>query len=106
MSDETTDESNDKGKELDKLVTDDKENLSELDKLKADNAELKKELLERQEINLEIKKLEAEKMVGGKADAGQEETKTPEEIKKAEKQDRIQRIGKAMGAEWANKKEE
>ena len=105
MSDETTDESNDEGKKVDKPVTDDKENLSELDKLKADNAELKKELLERQEINLEIKKLEAEKMVGGKSDAGQEETRTPEEIKESEKQDRIMRIGKSMGAEWANKKE-
>ena len=106
MSDETTNESNDKGKEVDKSVTDDKENLSELDKLKAINDELEKELVRGRELHAETQKLEAEKMVGGKADAGQETPKTPEEIKEAEAKDRVQRIGKAMGAEWANKKEE
>ena len=75
MNDDATDESNAEGKEVDKPV----EDISELDKLKAHNAELEKELIKGRELKAEAQKLEAEKMVGGQSDAGQET-----EVKKEE----------------------
>ena len=83
MQDETTDESNDKGKETDKPV----EDISELDKLKANNDELEKELVKGRELKAEAQKLEAEKMVGGKADAGQE--KVEEKISDSDYADKL-----------------
>ena len=75
MNDDETDEGNDKGKELDKPV----EDISELDKLKAINDELEKELVRGRELHAETQKLEAEKMLGGKSDAGQETVKPKDE---------------------------
>ena len=71
MSDETTNESNIKGKEGSNGVTDNKENPSELDKLKASNDETEKELIRGRELRAEAQKLEAEKMLGGESNAGQ-----------------------------------
>ena len=79
MSDETTDESNAKGKESNTDAEEDKGDISELDKLKAHNDEVEKELIRGRELKAEAQKLEAEKMVGGKADAGQEPVKPKEE---------------------------
>ena len=79
MTDETTDESNDKRKETNPPVTDDKEDNSELDKLKATNDEFEKELIKGRELRAEAQKLEAEKMVGGKSDAGQSPDKPKDE---------------------------
>jgi len=83
MSDETTDESNDKGEEANKPVTDDKENISELDKLKAHNAELEKELIKGRELKAEAQKLEAEKMLGGRTEAGTVAMTPEEQLQKA-----------------------
>ncbi len=66
MEDGKTDEG-DKGGEEDNTGT---ENNSELDKLKAHNDAVEKELVRGRELKSEAQKLEAEKMVGGKSDAG------------------------------------
>ena len=50
--------------------------------------------------------MQAKKELGGHSDAGQERVKTPEELEKEKANDRIMKIGKAVGAEWAKKKEE
>ena len=88
MSDETTDESNIKGKEANNSVTDNKENPSELDKLKAANDETEKELIRGRELREENQKLAAEKMRGGTSIAGQEQAEPKEETPK-EYRDRI-----------------
>ena len=78
MEDGETDKGDTDGKEVVDDSKDNKENISELDKLKEHNAELEKELVKGRELKAEAQKLEAEKMVGGQADAGTE----PEEPKK------------------------
>jgi len=83
MSDETTDESNAKGKEADKPVTDDKKDISELDKLKASNDAFEKELIRGRELKTEAQKLEAEKMLGGKTEAGAVAMTPEEKLQKA-----------------------
>ena len=59
------------GDKPDKSVEDNKEDISELDKLKAHNDAYEKEIIRGRELKAEGLKQEAEKMVGGKADAGQ-----------------------------------
>jgi len=82
MSDETTDESNAEGKEANKPVTDDKKDISELDKLKASNDAFEKELIRGRELKAEAQKLEAEKMLGGKTEAGTVAITPEEELQK------------------------
>ena len=79
MNDDETDESNAKGKELNTDAEKDEGDISELDKLKAHNDEVEKELVRGRELKAEAQKLEAEKMVGGKADAGREAVKPKDE---------------------------
>ena len=87
MSDETTDESNIKGKEANNSVTDNKENPSELDKLKASNDKIEEELVRGRKLRAETQQLEAEKMRGGRSEAGSESLTPKEEMnKKAEEQ--------------------
>ena len=106
MEDGKPDETDTDGKKPNNDSKEDEKELStsekidaEYEKTKASNDKLAAELQRGEE-------LKAKATLGGKSDAGQEEMKTPEEIKEAEASDRVQRIGKAMGAEWANKKEE
>lgn len=72
------------GNETDTTV----ENISELDKLKAHNDEIEKELIRGRELKSETQKLEAEKMVGGKSDAGQT-PKEPEQISDSDYADKF-----------------
>ena len=112
MSDETTDESNDKGKETDTPVEENKTDTpippqnTSLEEAKEINKK-KEELLEREEKLMKRKEdLVATQMVGGHTVAGQEQKPlTPEEKIKEEADARVQRIGEAVGAEWAKKKE-
>ena len=102
MSDDETNEGNDKGKETDNSIKTAKETVFDLrkenDRAEAINKE-RKELIEREE------ELQAKKELGGHADAGQERVKTPEELEKEKANDRIMKIGKAVGAEWAKPKD-
>ena len=88
MADGETDEGDTERKETDKPVEDNKEDISELAKLKAHNDEIEKELIRGREFQAEAKKLEAEKMVGGKSDAGQEPVK-PEQISDSDYADKF-----------------
>ena len=88
MSNETTDEGNTAGKEVDKGVTTPKKNISEFDKLKTSNDEMEKELIRGRELREENQKLAAEKMRGGTSIAGQEQAEPKEETPK-EYRDRI-----------------
>ena len=90
MADGKPDEGDTAGKETNTDVTDDKKDNSELDKLKAHNEEFEKELVKGRALKAEAQKLEAEKMVGGESDAGQE-TPKPKEETAEEKAERFER---------------
>ena len=68
------------------------ENLSELDKLKAHNDEVEKEIIRGRQLKAEGLKQEAEKMLGGKSDAGQV-TEAPKEETAKEYSERIMKGG-------------
>ena len=78
------------------------EGISPLDRAETINKE-KKELLEREEKLQDRKdKFLAEEKVGGRAKAGTPQT--PEEQKEAAHQERVNKIGNAVGAQWAKPK--
>ena len=88
MSDETTDESNVEGKETDTDVTPVERVTENYEALKAANDKVEAELLRGEELKAKI-------ALGGKSSAGQEEKP------KDEAEERVNRIGKAAGASWA-----
>ena len=105
MSDETTDEGNVKGKETDISKEEPDKPLSPIqevnknyEELKTANDKVEAELLRKEELKAKI-------ALGGQSDAGQERVKTPEELEKEKANDRIMKIGKAVGAEWAKPKD-
>lgn len=105
MTDGKPDESNDKGEKVDTPVTKPEEpdkvveEISPLDRAEAINKEKKENLILEKELLDKREKLMAEEKVGGRAKAGT--PATPEEIKEAEHQARVKRIGQAAGAQWA-----
>ena len=85
MSNEQTNKTDTAGNEDTESPENGQENLSELNKLKASNDVLEKELVRGRELRAESQKLEAEKMIGGQSNAGQEtKNESPEDKKKAQ----------------------
>ena len=100
MSDETTDESNTTGKENNTIS---KESLTPVEQVRKDVAELKAENDAYDEQKLRAEVIRAERIRGGESSAGQEEKPefTKEELAH---QERVNKIGRATGAQWAKPK--
>jgi hypothetical protein len=92
MTDEETNETNEEGKES-------SEDTSQLDKLKAHNDLVEKELVRGREFKKEAQELEAEKMVSGRSNAGQE----PEKPKEISDEDYVKKV---MAGEIPDEKKE